>query len=51
MKGKTRAKQPLEIYSKMYYTLRVKHDNPLNSADMTIASIRGQIKKRFRTEP
>jgi len=51
MKGKTRAKPPLEIYSKMYYTSRVKHDNPLDSANTTIASIRGQIKKRFKTEP
>jgi len=51
MKDKTRAKQPLKIYSKMYYTSQVKHDNPLDSADTTIASIRRQIKKRFKTEP
>ena len=50
MKGKTWAKQLLEIYSKMYYTSQVKHDNPLDSADTTIASIRRQIKKRFKTE-
>ena len=51
IKGKMQVKQPLEIYSKMYYTLRVKHDNPLNSTDTTIASICRQIENQFKAEP
>ena len=51
IKGKTQVKQLLEIYSKMYYTSWVKHNNPLDSTDMTIASICGQIKNWFKAEP
>ena len=52
MKGKTRAKQPEEIYSKKYYTSRVKPNVACDSlADSKISSIRDQIKKQFKAEP
>jgi len=51
MKGKTRVKQPVEIYSKMYYTLRVKPDIACDSQDSKISSVRNQIMKRFKAEP
>ena len=51
IKGKMRVKQPLKIYSKMYYTLQVKHNNPLDSTDTTIVSIHGQIENWFKAEP
>ncbi|KIO12149.1 hypothetical protein M404DRAFT_7021 [Pisolithus tinctorius Marx 270] len=48
MKAKTRVKKPLEIYSKIYYTLRVK---PNISTDSNISSLCDQIDKKFRVEP
>jgi len=51
MKGKTRVKQPVEIYSKMYYTSRVKPDIACDSQDSKSSSIRNQIMKRFKAEP
>ena len=51
MKGKTHAKQPEEIYSKMYYTSRVKPNMACDSQDPKISSIRDQIKKQFKAEP
>ena len=46
MKGKTRFKQPGEIYSKIYYTSRVKPD----IVDTNISSIRDQIEQKFKAE-
>ena len=51
MKGKSHAKQPVEIYSKMYYTLWVKLDNSLNSLTQNICSLHRQIEKKFKDEP
>ena len=54
IKSKTCAKQPLEIYSKMYYTSRIKPDSPVDMTDATdtnISTFREQIKKKFRVEP
>jgi len=50
MKGKSCVKQPVEIYSKMYYTLRVKPDMPCDSKDSSISNLCDQIKKKFRAE-
>ena len=46
MKGKSCVKQPGEIYSKMYYTSRVKPD----IVDTNISSIRDQIEQKFKAE-
>ena len=51
IKSKTHAKQPLEIYSKMYYTSHVKSVNATNAADTNISTLREQIEKKFRAEP
>jgi len=51
MKGKTRVEQPVEIYSKMYYTSRVKPDIACDSQDSKISSVRDRIMKRFKAEP
>jgi hypothetical protein len=48
IKGKMCAKQPLEIYLKMYYTSWVK---PNNSTDANISTLHEQIEKKFRAEP
>lgn len=50
MKGKSCVKQPVEIYSKMYYTLWVKPDMPCNSKDSSISSLHDQIEKKFMAE-
>ena len=54
IKSKTCAKQPLEIYSKMYYTSRVKPNSPVNTTNVTdtkISTLHKQIEKKFREEP
>ena len=54
IKSKTRAKQPLEIYSKMYYTSHVKPNSPVDTTNVTdtnISTLCEQIKKKFRVEP
>jgi len=51
MKGKSRVKQPVEIYSKMYYTSQVKPDMPCDSKDSSISNLPDQIEKKFRAEP
>ena len=51
MKGKSRAKRPVEIYSKMYYALRVKPDNSLDSPAQNICGLRRHIEKKFKDEP
>ena len=51
MKGKSRAKWPVEIYSKMYYTSWVKPDNSLNSPAQNICGLHGHIEKKFKDEP
>ena len=51
MKGKRRTKRPVEIYSKMYYALRVKPDNSLDSPAQNISNLRRQIEKKFKDEP
>jgi len=50
MKGKTHVKQPVEIYSKMYYTSRVKPNIVGNSTDTNISSIRDRIEQKFKAE-
>ena len=51
IKSKTCAKQPLEIYSKMYHTSQVKSDSPVNVTDANISTLCKQIEKKFRVEP
>ena len=51
MKGKSRAKWPVEIYSKMYYTSQVKPDNSLDSPAQNICGLRRHIEKKFKDEP
>ena len=52
IKVNTRIKQPVEIYSKMYYTSRVKPELPLDSTDSTnISTLRQQTEKKFKAEP
>ena len=48
--GKTRAKHPVEIYSKLYYPSRVKPDMACDSQDSNISGVRDQIKKWFEAE-
>jgi len=50
IKGKSCAKQPVEIYSKMYYASRVKPDESLNSPAHDICSLRGKFEKKFKDE-
>ncbi|KIM50563.1 hypothetical protein SCLCIDRAFT_145177 [Scleroderma citrinum Foug A] len=51
IKVNTCIKQPLEIYSKMYYTSRVKPEIPLDSMDTNISMLRQQTERKFKTEP
>ena len=51
MKGKRRAKRPVKIYSKMYYSSRVKPDNSLDLPAQSICDLRGQIEEKFKDEP
>ena len=48
MKANTCIKQPVEIYSKKYYTSQVKPD--LDSTDTNISMLRQQIKTKFKVE-
>lgn len=51
IKVNTHIKQPVEIYSKMYYTSRVKPEIPLDSTDTNISMLRQQTERKFKTEP
>jgi len=51
MKGKSHTKQPVEIYSKMYYMSWVKPDNSLDSPAQNIYSLRRHIEKKFKDKP
>ena len=51
IKGKSCAKQPVEIYSKMYYASRVKPDESLDLPAHNICSLRGKFEKNFKDEP
>ena len=51
MKGKSCAKQLVEIYSKMYYTSRVKPNNSLNSPAQNICGLHRHIEKKFKDKP
>ena len=48
IKANTRIKHPVEIYSKKYYTSRVKPD--LDSTDTNISALRQQIERKFKSE-
>ena len=52
IKVNTHIKQPVEIYSKMYYISRVKPKLPLDSTNSTnISTLFQQTEKKFKVEP